>query len=420
MTQLRMNKPRLLVPAFALYAVLSLISMAAMSIGAGLLLLCLLIDAGGPLELCRQLFSRVRAQTSVRRFAWLSGFFVIACLLSLIVAKIWPTSVAGKTSDVHLLKDSAKLWYFAWPFILWTGLLSCSPADRKSILRNWISAFVVLSVLGIAQYFTGWPRPRFIPTDPEHFHVTLFLGHHLSVASILIFPFFALLDCGWAMTGWGKIWRYVAITLGFVALMLTYSRTLWVALPIGMVLWFALHVGRFGKKALFATVLVALVGGALLFQLPSVHERIMVPGAIRERADLWEANLSFFKSRPWTGVGLKHNEELSGYYLMDKYKTDSVFQGHAHNNFLDVLSSLGIVGAGAFLAWWIFLISLVVRGRSRDDGFFAKGLLAAFLVYHVNGLTQVNFWEAKVQHQLMWVVAWVLVWSTEKNGTALE
>jgi O-antigen ligase len=153
---------------------------------------------------------------------------------------------------------------------------------------------------------------------------------------------------------------------------------------------------------------------AIAYQVPAIHVRFFDQQGISPRETLWEANIRFFKDRPLTGVGLKHNEELSGYYLMDKFKTSDVFQGHAHNNVIDILGSTGAIGFLFFLAWWGFLfwiLTALVRTPPGISPFFAKGLLAAFVVYQINGLTQVNFWEAKVQHQLMWMVAWVLLWS---------
>ena len=41
----------------------------------------------------------------------------------------------------------------------------------------------------------------------------------------------------------------------------------------------------------------------------------------------------------------------------------------------------------------------------------AKGWACAWIVFHLNGLTQVNFWEAKVQHQMAWVIAWSLLFA---------
>ena len=63
------------------------------------------------------------------------------------------------------------------------------------MLQTWIITLAVLSAVGVIQYFSGWPQAA---EDPEarrnRYHATILLGHHLSVASILIFPFFAALD----------------------------------------------------------------------------------------------------------------------------------------------------------------------------------------------------------------------------------
>ena len=134
--------------------------------------------------------------------------------------------------------------------------------------------------------------------------------------------------------------------------------------------------------------------------------------------------IEFLKQRPLTGVGWHHNQELSGFYLMDKFKTGDVFSGHAHNNFLDRLGSQGSFGALAWLAWCVSVIWLLLRQRKTNEPgpegesyasldrtkiVFSRGLVCAWFVFQINGLTQVNFWEAKVEHQLAWVIAWSLL-----------
>jgi hypothetical protein len=37
-----------------------------------------------------------------------------------------------------------------------------------------------------------------------------------------------------------------------------------------------------------------------------------------------------------------------------------------------------------------------------------RGLFCAWIVLHLNGLTQVNVWEGKVEHQMAWALAWAL------------
>ena len=52
-----------------------------------------------------------------------------ACLLSLVVATLWPLGWGGKF--VHLqYRDMAKVWYFVWPFFLVTGFRQVEERQR--------------------------------------------------------------------------------------------------------------------------------------------------------------------------------------------------------------------------------------------------------------------------------------------------
>jgi O-antigen ligase len=185
-----------------------------------------------------------------------------------------------------------------------------------------------------------------------------------------------------------------------------------VALPIGILVWMLWTLpkpGRAGNIVRVFLILGVLVAGGLCTQLPSVKARLNLQMGIHERQDLWEANLEMFKQRPLAGVGLKHNQELSGFYLMEKYHATDVFSGHAHNNVLDFLGGTGIIGLIAFLIWCYFPFKWTLRPGVRVCGYnLSAGFFCALLVFQLNGLTQVNFWEAKVQHQLMWSIAWIL------------
>jgi hypothetical protein len=82
------------------------------------------------------------------------------------------------------------------------------------------------------------------------------------------------------------------------------------------------------------------------------------------------------------------------------------------------VGSTGTIGFLFFLLWWGFLfwvLAVEIRNPSLvGDPNFTKGLFAALIVFQINGITQVNFWDAKVQHQLMWIVAWILLWTGEQ------
>jgi O-antigen ligase len=395
--------------AFAQYAVLSLISMAPMNIGAALLAIAILLTSKD-IQSLKIEFKSEWKHSWVRLYTWLTVLLTTALAISLLYGLIHPMGYGGNFVEIHFFKDMAKVWYLFWPLFLMIGFRRLSVSDRWFVVFAWVLAFGCLSAIGIVQRYTGWPRFQPIPGEPNRYHATLFLGHHLSVASIFIFPFFCTLDLlrikqklKAPQIPYGAL--ALIATLGCVTLILTYSRTLWGALPIGILAWTVWSLPRRKSLILIPVLLVAMFG---VGQIPQVQRRIQEGMGIGERKDLWSANLDFFKQRPFTGVGWHHPQELSGYYLMEKYHTKDVFSGHAHNNFLEMLGGTGLLGTSFWLAWCfgVFLI-LLKKGSSSSNqpslGLY-RGLACAWIVFHINGLTQVNFWEGKVEHQMAWAI----------------
>jgi O-antigen ligase len=414
---MKADRTKALTWALGIYGVLTLGSMATMSVGAALVGLALLFFLGDSKGLWQEV-TKARANPAYEKYAMVSLALLICLALSLIVASLFPLAYGGRSSEVHFLTDLSKAWYLLWPLFLAPALIAAGPQGRKNILRAWLIAFGALSVLGILQYFTGFPRMREIP-GTNRFHAEIFFGHHLSAASILIFPFFAALDLSTrkdALTRTGLSRRTLAViaALGAVCLFFSFSRMLWVALPIGCFVWICWALPPEKRGTVLAASTLGLI---LVFLLPPVSRRILDMRGILTRGELWTTNLEFFKERPLTGVGWHHNGELSGYYLMNKHQVEHVFSGHAHNNLLDVMGGTGLLGTLAWLAWCVISILILLPIAKKGEG-FARGLVCAWLVFQLNGLTQVNFWEAKVLHQISWVVAWSLAWSLLQKGKA--
>lgn len=411
-----MSRERWITLGLSAYAVCSLISMAVMSLGAVFLVLCCLIGFRGPVGLGKSLSDPFRGSSGnwVRSYLWVSLALALACLLSLVVARFHPLVFSGKAPEIRFLWDMSKAWYLAWPCFLLLAWKGAEERGRVLALRAWLATAGLLGVLGIIQYFTGWPRRQVIPTDLAHYHATLFIGHHLSVASILIFPFFKALD------GLGAKSRLrlmpgglllAVVLLSGVALFLTYSRMLWVSLPIGLGIWFLWQLPRRLSAVLLA---VSLPLGWFVSKLPMIQSRLQNDMGIHERRMLWKANWDFFLQRPHTGTGWHHNLEVYAHYLESTIGLhEHSFVGHAHNNLLEMLASTGWIGALAWLVWCGLGLFLAWRLR-------LKWLFCAWIVFQLNGLTQVNFWDSKVLHQIMFVTGLGLWESLRAKREPLE
>jgi O-antigen ligase len=374
--------------------------MAVMSIGAAVAGLGLVVALGGPRGVVAAMVREWERNRAYRGYAWLAIALALACALSLAAAAWFPLTVAGKQPEVRFLKDMAKAWYLFWPLLLVPGLRLLGDQDRRRVVRAWLGAFAALSALGVVQYFVGWPRPHLIPGHEPYYHVVLFLGHHLSVASILIFPLFATLDLALKRRVlWG------AVVLGALALFGTYSRMLWLSLPVGLFVWAVWAMPRRGKIAAGLAVLLLSLAAGLT---PEVRKRFSNAMGVGTRQQLWDINLGFLRERPLTGVGWHHNLPLAGAWMEERFPNDPYrFVGHAHNNVIEVLGGTGAIGLAAWLAWCGGV--LLWSWRAARKLAFGRGLVCAWIVFQLNGLTQVNFWESKVLHSMMWAVAWVLL-----------
>jgi O-antigen ligase len=166
--------------------------------------------------------------------------------------------------------------------------------------------------------------------------------------------------------------------------------------------------------------------GVALWQSPTVQERIRNPMGISTRFELWKWNFELFQERPIFGVGWRRSEAfvhaLLKERLPDPEQRKSVFVGHAHNNGIEMLSGTGLFGSLVWFLYVIFPLGIGYRYR-RTPGFSSAvlwGAACAWIVFLLNGLTQVNFWEGKVMHQWAFALGVLLSSLKEMNSMAVH
>ena len=348
------------------------------------------------------------------------GILFFACLLSLVVAKLYPIIYSGHAPEITA-HGFLKIWYLFCPLVLASTLLM-SPDPKQTIelgKKAWWIATLILAVVAVIQFYTGWPLAQEIPTNLGHYHAILFFGHHLSTASIIIFPtFVALAEAIGEYQRTQKIYRFAWATAfaGILILFLSYARAAWVSVPIGIVILFFRYLKP--KQIILSLATLAILLG-FASQSSLVNERLTNSMGVNDRVQLWKANINFFKANPVTGIGWLKTQEMSEFYFKEKFpeRYGTMFWGHAHNNFFEMLGGTGLIGVIAFLLWSIFTFKLGFRASNPshhtviDSSLtdIAYGLFVALILLHLNGMTNVTFWEGKVMHQQMLAVAILLV-----------
>jgi len=302
-----------------------------------------------------------------------------------------------------------------------------TPKGARSFFIFLLSLFVIIGIYGILQYFYGWDLVR----GDSHrmstavdaggrvlrwrsrgfFSMPLTFAYSFGMMMMILLPF--VVSRPKPING---LWllRLLAVTLGYVAIFLSYTRGAWIAMALstGVLLSFTLSWKKLGAAAIAA--IAGLVG--IIVASPHLKSRIfsildMSHRSNSDRLFIWQANWNMFKDHPLFGIGHNIRGHMQKEYL-DAIGADVEYVGHAHNNLMQYLSATGVLGGVLFagVAGLFLIYSYRLIRRYRDDSFMRNlsiGLLSAQILFHGGGITECNFFDAEVRHLLIFV--WALV-----------
>lgn len=165
------------------------------------------------------------------------------------------------------------------------------------------------------------------------------------------------------------------------ALFTTYTRGAWLAYVVATPFFF---VKKNVKSFIVTALFFFLVGtGAYLIAGKAVKR----PGSDAERLSQWKTAWVGFKENPVFGLGFM-NFEKQCHRIKDTYNIEEKkFCGHAHNNYLEMLASTGILGGIFFIAWQLFWF----REMFEQGSLVHKISLPMLVVLVVGGITQATF-----------------------------
>lgn len=190
---------------------------------------------------------------------------------------------------------------------------------------------------------------------------------------------------------------YTAL-ISLPCLYLTESRSGWIGLIVGVVVFvLALSIRKGMKKFLLVLLVAPLLAGAagvLAWQIsPRVQTR--VEDAIRGdmRPALWKDSLTIAQERPVIGNGLGSYRWMYAHFR--EHFRDNADPEFAHNDFLQFWAEIGAVGLVLIL---LVVISVVARsfriikaGQNPDDALLMSGLLGAMAGAFAHAFFDFNF-----------------------------
>ena len=211
---------------------------------------------------------------------------------------------------------------------------------------------------------------------------------------------------------------YVALLAGVIT---TYTRGAWLGIAVSGVAMAFLVKPKLGYRlvaagtlalvflVVFSTVLRARLASVFDFAYSSNSDRLL----------LWKINLQMFKDHPIFGIGFSQNQ-IRGKEYASAMGHPNAFLSHAHNNYIEMLSTTGIVGFVLYLLLIGYMLRLTfklyqsVRDTNTWWGAIALGAFGAQIHFHIGGLTDATFVSAPTNHSL------ILIWGFVIAGTFIN
>lgn len=166
----------------------------------------------------------------------------------------------------------------------------------------------------------------------------------------------------WRMeSGFHRLLKWLAIALMVCALILTYSRSAWIALFLTV---FALLTTRRSKRAGQRLVLLSVVAGGLaIAAYPQLTERGM-----SFRPQIFAYAMDLLAQHPWRGWGLGAD------FIIPVAAGTGTHQVHTHNLFTQAAVELGLPGLLLWLTVWLGLGWRAWQHRESATGKVILGL----------------------------------------------
>jgi putative inorganic carbon (HCO3(-)) transporter len=184
----------------------------------------------------------------------------------------------------------------------------------------------------------------------------------------------------------------MAVSLSIVALILTYTRSMWIVTVVVMVMVAALQ--KTWWPSVVAVVLIMGLGVGLATS-PVIQGRTRMltdlhrDASLVERYEIWGAALNMVRDHPMLGVGAKcfivHSER---YHVPNG-------QRQAHNQLMNVAAETGIVGLICFLAWVAYYAVFLFKLRQLRTGTISRAMwlaaMGSFVVVAAHGIVDASF-----------------------------
>ncbi len=326
------------------------------------------------------------------RFSWHILYFPLA-LYGLV------SSVSAIAAEQHPHQDlELTLWFKILIFPSALILLRELPQLRERLIPAFVLFGGGMAVWGLIEYvFLGYRDLEHRINGPSS-HVMTYSG--------LILPFSLMfLLMWWHRRKWWQLAVGVLIT---VALLLTFTRSIWLAwgAAVLVILVAARSKLRYYLYALPALLLfLTFMPMSLFSRLVSTFD--MTQSSNFDRLRMLEAGVEMIKDHPLLGVGPANVKEV--YALYKKHDAPRPRPPHLHNNFVQLWAERGILGLLAYVLLFALFYRECAKGWRGPNRMWAQIGVAAATGFLVAGLFEFNFGDTEVFYLMLNLFAYVSV-----------
>jgi O-antigen ligase len=316
---------------------------------------------------------RDKTRPTAPRFFWpLLGYAAVTLISS-----------AFSIDPIESLIDSRQLYLF----LIVPVLYDVARGSRtKTVMDVIITVGALAAAYGIVQYgMLHFDSLRLRPRGT--------MGHYMTYSGTLML----VIGIAAARIVFGvrdRLWPALVMPALIVALTLTFTRSAWVGVCVGVSLLFILKDFRLtGLIPVIVALLFALAPDRITDRIMSVFD-LRDPSS-RDRVAMVQTGAAMIKDHPLTGVGPNMVERL---YI--QYRDPNGVQKvnpHLHNVPIQIAAERGLPALAIWLAFIAILatgVFRIFRGRA-DHRVLAAGGLAAIAAMLAAGMFEYNFGDSE-------------------------
>ena len=311
----------------------------------------------------------------------ITPFYVPLFLLLLTIGASFFYSIYPYSSLTEIMR------IFSYMLIFLVALNTLSASKFLLIFKTLVIWATILGIYGIIEYFLGR-----VPV------VNSVFAYHNNFACYLLL----ILPLAISLGKERKLFFWLG-GFNFLVLLLTGARSSWLAFLLTFLIFtpmFISHLKSAGLKlkavrglVIFLVVLVFFLGLVFAYdrtfrnsELAGRTKSLLSPykiTSVQARFKYWQSGFKIIKERFPFGTGIQ-----TFYQIYPKYK-DPVFKScthhFAHNDYLQLLSEVGILGLGAFIYlifFYLYLLFNIISKKGKKEPVFigiAMGSVDFFL-----------------------------------------